>query len=612
MNAPAAPAAVVGLTAELVPCDTICPSDTHIQQLRRKRFDQTELLELATNITATNGVLQPILVRPFPAVRADIVKNGKGIAPKYELVAGERRWLATQRAGFVHIAAVIREIDDGDVLLAQMSENKQRNDYTPLEESAGYQDLQEIKKWDAQQIADHIGKSKSYVYARMKLAALGDAARQALTAGKIDYSKALLLARFAPALQAKALEALTREDYNDEPISYRQAFTDVREHLMKDLGRAPFDRADATYTATVTVKAKGSKAEDRTETLPACEGCTHNSAHDIELSRDLHDAHVCTNGECYELKVVAFHTRHRQELEAAGTKILTGEAAKKIFPRKDKIVGHVDLDEQCYEDSLPEEPPQQRKGESDQDFERRENAYYERENSYESRTFRQLLAAAKQPLAVVLVEDPKTGRVRELVPAKPARELLQKQHKINLPAWKSAPLPPRPTGGGSNTSAHDWKEQQRKQEERREHEREYRLAVGKAVFEKCGGALTHQDLVDVADVLLDDIGRGAELLYGTKTPPEPAKLKDAELAKLIRVALFAGEVYDTWGAPTALLAAAKRHKVDAAKIKTDLEKQRRETEKAKKAKKAAAPAEAKTPAPATPKKAAKKKPAAKK
>jgi ParB family chromosome partitioning protein len=117
MNAPTRAIELARAKVELLPLTAIAPSETHIQALRRQRFTKDELKDLADSITKTRGVLQPIVVRPLAALR--------GLA-KYEIVAGERRWLASKIAGLAHIQASVRELSDEEVLEVQLIENLQR------------------------------------------------------------------------------------------------------------------------------------------------------------------------------------------------------------------------------------------------------------------------------------------------------------------------------------------------------------------------------------------------------------------------------------------------------------------------------------------------------
>src|SRR5690348_9508482 len=116
MNAPTKASELADPKVEWLPLTAIAPSETEVQRLRRSAYQQASLNELAETIKES-GVLMPIVVRPLAALR--------GLA-KYELVAGERRWIASERAGLAHIPARILELTDAQVLKAQLVENLQR------------------------------------------------------------------------------------------------------------------------------------------------------------------------------------------------------------------------------------------------------------------------------------------------------------------------------------------------------------------------------------------------------------------------------------------------------------------------------------------------------
>lgn len=148
----------------LISLDQLKPSSTESQTERRKHFDKAALGELADSIK-TAGLINPVLVRPV---------NGH-----FEIVAGERRFMAAELAGVSEIPATVRELTDEQVLEIQLIENLQREGLHPLSEAEGYDKLIRTHGHTAEEIADKLGKSKAYVYARIKLLALGPAARQA-------------------------------------------------------------------------------------------------------------------------------------------------------------------------------------------------------------------------------------------------------------------------------------------------------------------------------------------------------------------------------------------------------------------------------------------------
>jgi len=146
----------------------------------RVHFDEESLTELSASI-AEMGVLQPILVRPST--------DGN-----YELVAGERRWRAAQRAGLTTIPAVIRTTDDASSVEQALVENLHRQDLTPLEEAAAYQQLLEDFELTHDQIATRVGKSRSTITNSMRLLGLPPAVQHLLADGQLSagHARALL------------------------------------------------------------------------------------------------------------------------------------------------------------------------------------------------------------------------------------------------------------------------------------------------------------------------------------------------------------------------------------------------------------------------------------
>src|SRR5262245_32877567 len=155
---------------QMIPISQIAPSPTN----PRKYFDPAKLQELADSIQE-HGLAQPILVR----------LNPEHTDPFYELVAGERRWRAAKIAGLEEIEAKVRDLDDKAVLEIQFIENLQRTDLSAVEEAEGYKRLLDEHGYTADSLAGKLGKSKSYVYARLKLINLPEQALEALAKGDL-------------------------------------------------------------------------------------------------------------------------------------------------------------------------------------------------------------------------------------------------------------------------------------------------------------------------------------------------------------------------------------------------------------------------------------------
>ncbi|MDZ4775176.1 MAG: ParB/RepB/Spo0J family partition protein [Alphaproteobacteria bacterium] len=150
----------------------------------RKRFDEADLAELADSIRS-RGVLQPILVRPAP-----------GAADRFEIVAGERRWRAAQRAGLHELPAVVQDLDEVEVLEIGIIENVQRADLNPLEEAQGYQALIDRFGRTQQEIAEVVGKSRPHIANMLRLLGLPDEIQGMVRDGRLSagHARAILVA----------------------------------------------------------------------------------------------------------------------------------------------------------------------------------------------------------------------------------------------------------------------------------------------------------------------------------------------------------------------------------------------------------------------------------
>src|SRR5690349_10236739 len=159
----------------------------------RKHFDESELNDLAASIRS-HGVLQPILVRPIPG-------------GKFEIVAGERRWRAAQRAGLHTIPAVVRELNELEVLEIAIVENVQRMDLNPIEEAQGFQALIDRFGRTQEDIAEAVGKSRPHIANMLRLLALPDDLQEMVRDGRLSagHARAILTAPDPRTLAQRAI-----------------------------------------------------------------------------------------------------------------------------------------------------------------------------------------------------------------------------------------------------------------------------------------------------------------------------------------------------------------------------------------------------------------------
>jgi len=185
--------------------------EPHPEQPRR-HFDEAALDELAQSI-GKRGVIQPVIVRPLAGGR-------------YQLVAGERRWRAAQKAQLHEIPALVRDLEDRDVMALALIENIQREDLNPVEEARAYRALGEVDGLPPSEIGRMVGKSRSHVVNLQRLLALPQAVLDHLEAGRLDmgHARALIGRDDAEALAQRAV---------DENLSVREV-----EKLARRMGEA--------------------------------------------------------------------------------------------------------------------------------------------------------------------------------------------------------------------------------------------------------------------------------------------------------------------------------------------------------------------------------------
>jgi len=168
----------------------------------RRQFDEEKLQELADSIKQ-NGVMQPIVVRP--------VDEGA-----YEIIAGERRWRAAQKADLKEMPAIVRDIDDKQALELALIENIQRQDLNPVEEAQGYRRLMDEFSYTQEELAKSVGKSRSHVANLLRLLQLPDEIKRYVDKGQLSMGHARsLLSAEEPLKFAKRMV--------DEGLSVRQA-----------------------------------------------------------------------------------------------------------------------------------------------------------------------------------------------------------------------------------------------------------------------------------------------------------------------------------------------------------------------------------------------------
>ncbi len=199
----------------------------------RKEFDEEALTELADSI-AQHGVIQPLLVRP-------IIGGG------YQIVAGERRWRASRRAGLSEVPVVVKELSDTEVMEIALIENLQREDLTPLEEAMGYQTLIETYGFTQDAVAKSMGKSRPAITNSLRLLQLPEAVLEYLRNGMLSAGHARTLLGLE---NAEEMQELARKTVQ-EGFSVREL-----ERLVKSMGgrkpqkNQPAEQKETFFTET--------------------------------------------------------------------------------------------------------------------------------------------------------------------------------------------------------------------------------------------------------------------------------------------------------------------------------------------------------------------------
>ena len=175
-----------------VPIDRVRPNPRN----PRRNFSETDLDELSASI-AERGIIQPVVVRSV-----------RGSIDHFEIIAGERRWRAAQRAGIHEIPIVVLDVTDAEALELAIIENVQRADLNPLEEASGYQALADEFGYGQDDIAKTVGKSRSHVANTLRLLKLPEPVKAYINAGQLSagHARALLGQPDAEAMAREIIE----------------------------------------------------------------------------------------------------------------------------------------------------------------------------------------------------------------------------------------------------------------------------------------------------------------------------------------------------------------------------------------------------------------------
>lgn len=338
-----------------LPLSALVPSPTN----PRTHFDTDKLQELGESLKVL-GQLQPIVVRKMPITVVPAEKLEHGHDDYFEIVCGHRRYLALEIAKLETAQALVRELSDRDVLEAQIVENGQREDIHPMEECIGFGRILENPEYKAlpdpvQTLAEKIGKSKSYVYQRLKLSDLTEESRKEFEAGQFSSGHAILIARLTPKDQYDAITFLCYETEwkNVAGVSghYRGSRCNQNESV-RDLARWITNQKGSDLT-------KVAWCRDSLSLLPQAGSCAQCEKRENDL---------CLDKACFEKKQNAHVHASVQEVQSTGTEpllistkwstdlkgVLTSEDYKVVAKEDPNAVPAVRVEAGQYDVSLGE------------------------------------------------------------------------------------------------------------------------------------------------------------------------------------------------------------------------------------------------------------------
>lgn len=271
-----------------LPIEVIIESKTN----PRKTFEPGKEKELTESIKV-HGIIEPLLVRPLAS-------------GQIEIVDGARRFRAAKAAGLTELPGIVREYSDEEVMEIQLISFTQRVDIHPLEEAEAYEKLQK-KHFVIEEIANKVGKERSYIAKRLQLVTLIDPAKKAFRENGIFLGHAILIARLQPKDQEKALsEAIEMSGESDMPVSVDSLARFIRQEFELDLRKAGFDKKDA-----LLVEAAGS-----------CTNCPKRSGYNKDLFNDITAADHCMDPRCFEGKMKAHIQIRLSELNRKGENVV--------------------------------------------------------------------------------------------------------------------------------------------------------------------------------------------------------------------------------------------------------------------------------------------------
>lgn len=239
----------------------------------RKFFPEQSLNDFAAELKL-HGIISPLTIRQMPSGR-------------YELVAGERRLRAATIAGLKQVPVVVKVLTDEEVTEIQLAENLQRENPHPLHEAQAIGQMQQANK-SIDEIAARLGKSKAFVYSRIRLLSLNDSFQEMFLSDVINIQEAFSIASLSTESQQDFFETVCSK-WKKEKNFLLHNLEYAIDRFRYDLKEAPFNTKDKKLLPDIG----------------ACTGCNFNTASLKTLFPEYAKEAVCTNKECYHKKCAA-------------------------------------------------------------------------------------------------------------------------------------------------------------------------------------------------------------------------------------------------------------------------------------------------------------------
>jgi ParB family transcriptional regulator, chromosome partitioning protein len=483
----------------------------------RRRFDERALEELTASVRS-QGVLQPLLVR---ALNED----------KYEIVIGARRFRAAQRAKNADVPVRVRELTDAQCVEIQLVENIQREGVHPMDEATAFYGLLHADglKYDINTLALKAGKSAAFVAQRLRLVELIPSITDAFLADQIGVGHALEIAKLPQEQQQKAFDAAFRTVWSNGRESrvvmpLRDLTAWIEQNILLSLDNVPFDKNDATL-----VPEAGSCAE-----------CPKRTGFNTLLFGELGSQHdSCSDGACYQNKLGKCVER-QIAAKPKLVQITTGHVSSgdgTVLPRSRYVALHLTNPAKSKQPLSPYQKP------------------------------------CKHMAEAIVVDGAERG------------------HKVKVCAEPSCTIHFTDRCSADPAQVTKEREQRRKEIEKRKLEITVRHRILAEVLKKVCAPLDRADLALVASAIIDKmeplrretLARRHKMVEGSDsevTFPQVQKglarllrqLDESGLSKLIVEMVLLGNTESASSEDTDVLSTtAKRHRVDAAKVRTAIE-----------------------------------------